>query len=355
MDITDSPVLVTGGSGFLACALVEALLEHGCTVHATVRSLKNQKKIAPLKRLQQSFPSKLRLFEADLLKPGSFDSAIAGCAVVHHVASPFRMPEKITNGQKEMVEPAVEGVRSVIGSVERTPTIRRVILTSTIGAIFGTYIDVVQKMENQTVSENYFNESSTVEHEPYHYSKVLAEKEAWKLYEEQSLKRWDLVSINPGLILGPSLTPASESGSLFLLNELLSGQLFFGVPDLSFALVDIRDVVAAHLSAATVTTAHGRYIVAHEHTTTFLEMSQVIRQHVSGLRKALIPSHTIPTWLVRLVGPLFGLDSRFIKEHIGIKFSLDNKRSISELGVSYTPLDRTLKDHHESWKAMQAK
>jgi transposase len=31
----------------------------------------------------------LASFEADLLSQGSFDAAMAGCAVVHHVASPF--------------------------------------------------------------------------------------------------------------------------------------------------------------------------------------------------------------------------------------------------------------------------
>jgi nucleoside-diphosphate-sugar epimerase len=355
MSSSTAPVLVTGGSGFIACTLVKALLEDGQTVHTTVRSLKNQEKTAPLRALQQSFPNKLQLFEADLLKPGSFDSSMVGCSIVHHVASPFRMPERISNGLKEMVEPALEGVRSVLGSVERTPTVRRVVLTSTVGAIFGTYIDVIEKMENQTLSEAYFNESSSVEHEPYHYSKVLAEKEAWKIYEAQSPKRWDLVSINPGLVLGPQITPSSESGSLFLLNELISGQLFFGVPDLSFLLVDIRDVVAAHCSAAKGSSARGRYIVSHDRTTTFLEMAQILRKQASGFRRLLIPNHTIPTWLLRIIGPLFGLDSRFIREHIGIRFSVDNKRCVSELGVKYTPLELTLQDHYQSWMVMRGK
>lgn len=353
MNLT-SPVLVTGGSGFIACSLVKALLEQGHTVHTTVRSLHNQKKLAPLHSLQKTFPNKLNLFEADLLKPNSFDDAMAGCAIVHHVASPFRMPEKIKDGQKEMIEPALQGVRSVLGSVERTPTVKRVILTSSTGAIFGTYIDVPQKMENATLSEKYFNTSSSVEHEPYHYSKVMAEKEAWKLYEAQESKRWHLVAINPGLVLGPSLTPSSESGSLFLLNELLSGQLFFGVPDLSFLLVDVRDVVAAHCAAAKVPSAHGRYIVSHDRTTTFQEIALTVRKHITGFRKYLIPTHTIPTWFLRIVGPLFGLDARFIREHIGIRFAVDNKRSVSELGVNYTPLELTLQDHYASWSANRA-
>ncbi len=42
-----------------------------------------------------------------------------------------------------------------------------------------------------------------------------------------------MVAINPGLVLGPALTPDSQSGSLFLLDELMRGVFFYGVPDFS--------------------------------------------------------------------------------------------------------------------------
>ncbi|WP_372176610.1 NAD-dependent epimerase/dehydratase family protein [Xanthomonas axonopodis pv. phyllanthi] len=83
-------VLVTGGSGYVACQLVKQLLEAGDTVHATVRSLHDSPKLRPLRQLQADHPDQLRLFEADLLVPGSFAGAMQGCSVVHHVASPFR-------------------------------------------------------------------------------------------------------------------------------------------------------------------------------------------------------------------------------------------------------------------------
>jgi hypothetical protein len=43
----------------------------------------------------------------------------------------------------------------------------------------------------------------TLAHNPCPYSKVCAEREAWRLAGGQS--RWGLVAINPGLVLGPSL------------------------------------------------------------------------------------------------------------------------------------------------------
>ena len=40
-----------------------------------------------------------------------------------HVASPFRMPEKIKDGRREMVDPALLGTRNALAAIERTPTV----------------------------------------------------------------------------------------------------------------------------------------------------------------------------------------------------------------------------------------
>ena len=343
-------VLVTGGSGFVASHLILQLLEAGAHVHTTVRSLRNSAKIRPLTDMIAQYPGRLQLFEADLLKEGSFDPAMQGCAVVFHVASPFKLPEKIKDGQTEMVEPALRGTDNVLGSVERTETVRRVVMTSTIGAIFGDYADV-REMKNNTVAEAYFNTSSNVRNNPYHYSKVLAEKAAWAKARQQD--RWDLVTINPGMILGPSLTPASESGSLFLLDEMFKGYFFYGMPDLSLACVDVRDVAAAHIRAAQNPAAKGRYIVSEDHTRTFLEIASIARR--VHPRPYLLPTWQIPDVIVRLVGPLFGLTQSYMTNHLGIRFALDNRRSREELGIAYRPFTQTIADHYRSWESQRSK
>src|SRR6202035_2143110 len=106
-------------------------------------------------------------------------------------------------------------------------SVERLVLTSTVSAIFGDYADVLS-MKNETLTEDYFNTTSTPENNPYHYAKTVAEQAAWELAGAQD--RWSMVTVNPGLILGPSLTPVSDSGSLFLMNELMSGYFFYGAP-----------------------------------------------------------------------------------------------------------------------------
>ncbi|MGH8446925.1 MAG: NAD-dependent epimerase/dehydratase family protein [Solimonas sp.] len=336
--------LVTGGSGFVAGHLVDLLLREGYAVRATVRSLANLAKTRHLAVLGERHPGQLQLFEADLLRDGSFDAAMQGCELVFHVASPFLMPEQIKDGQKELVEPALHGTRNVLASVNRTDSVRRVVLTSTVGAIFGDYSDVAA-MAGGMLSEAYFNSSSTADSNPYHYSKVMAEQEAWRLCREQ--RRWSLVAINPGLVLGPALTGASDSGSLFLLDELLKGYFFYGAPDFSFTWADVRDVALAHLRAAERDAAEGRYIIAEKQMVSFLDMSRILRP--VHRRPLLLPRHGVPNGIVRLIGPFFGLTQDYIRKHLGIRFPVDNRRSVEGLGIAYRPIEETLRDHYAAW------
>ena len=67
-------VLVTGASGFLASHVVQKLLETGeYKVRGTVRSLKNEKKVAPLRNLRpENAKYDLELVEAELMDKESW-------------------------------------------------------------------------------------------------------------------------------------------------------------------------------------------------------------------------------------------------------------------------------------------
>lgn len=340
--------LVTGASGFIASHVVQQLLEKGDRVHATVRSTKNTRKIKHLLDMQERWPGKLTLFEADLLAPGSFEAPMKGCSVVYHIASPFFIENNIRDGQKEVVEPALKGTQHVLEAVRICETVKLVVLTSSVAAIFSDNADVLE-MKNKTLSSDYFNTTSSVNHNAYPYSKVVAEKEAWKIYEGQPApRRWKLVTINPGLVLGPSLSPTSESGSLSLLDQLLSGQLFFGLPDLWFAIADVRDVAAAHIRAAQTPDSHGRYILAHSKTHSFVEIARILRSITHSWR---IPKNTLPNVLVCMSGPMLGFSQKWLRMNLGIPFDIDNRPSLEELNIVYRSLEETLEDHYRSWKS----
>lgn len=203
-------------------------------------------------------------------------------------------------------------------------------------------------MENGTLSERYFNTTSSLQHNAYQYSKTLAEKEAWKIAESQT--RWDLVVLCPGLVLGPSLTPSSDSGSLAIIDQLLSGYYMLpGAPDLAWAMVDVRDVAAAHIRAAEVPAAKGRYIISHSSLTSLMDVSTCLKRVHRSPRS--LPSWQMPHFLFRLVAPLVGISQAWVSANMGIRFAVDNTRSIKELGMEYRPVEEMLLDHYQAWAA----
>ena len=331
------PALVTGGSGYIASWVVKYLLEDGFRVKASVRSLADPKKTSHLTALSQAHPGRLELFEADLLSPGSFNAALSqdgGCGVIFHMASPFAT--RVRDVKRDLIAPAVEGTRNILEAANRTPSVTRIVLTSSVAAIMGDACDVSDKAHN-TFSEEHWNTSSSETHQPYPYSKSLAEREAWKIAGAQ--EGWDLVVINPAFVLGPALSGRADGESAKFMISLLGGSFRTGVPALTFGIVDVRDVARAHLEAAIRPEVHGRHILCAE-TMELLDIARSI-QSGSKQKRYPLPTMEMPKLLGYLVGPLFGLSWAFIKRNVGISYKMSNDRSRKELGIHYRPVQET--------------
>ena len=85
-----------------------------------------------------------------------------------------------------------------------------------------------------------------------------------------------MVTIHPGLVLGPALTTASKSGSMTTMKAFIDYSLATGAPDLALGMVDVRDVARAHILAGFTPIAHGRYIT-NARTITMLEIGRILR------------------------------------------------------------------------------
>lgn len=332
-----STYLVTGASGYIASWIVRYLLEQGDQVHGTVRSLKDRSKIGHLLDLQQKYPGKLLLFEADLHNRESFRPAMKGCSIVLHTASPFFIT-KIRNPENDLIMPALEGTRHVLTLANEFPKVRRIVVTSSVAAIYGDASDVWQ-IPNQCFTEEHWNTTSTAAHNPYQYSKTVAEQEAWKIAGKQS--QWSLVTINPGFVLGPSLSTRVDSTSIDTMRTLLNGKYKTGVPDFYFGIVDVRDVARAHILAAGTSDASGRHICVAE-VKNLLEMARILRERFSDRP---IPKSTLPGFLLYLVGPLMGFSWKFLRMNLGVPYRFNNEKSCKILGLKYHTLEQTLVDH----------
>ena len=125
------PILVTGATGYIASWVIKKLLEQGHTVHATVRDLNKTASFAHLEKIAQELNANLKFFKANLLDEGSFDEAMQGCEVVIHMASPF-LVTNFKDPIADLVDPAVKGTINVLNSVNRTESVKRVVVTSSI-------------------------------------------------------------------------------------------------------------------------------------------------------------------------------------------------------------------------------
>jgi nucleoside-diphosphate-sugar epimerase len=338
-----APILITGASGYVAGWIVKNLLETGHTVHATVRDPAKTKSVAHLQKIADNSTGTLKLFKADLLDEGAFDEAMAGCELVLHTASPF-----IISGYKDayeaLVRPALEGTRNVFASIERTPSVKRVVLTSSVVATYGDNQDAAN-LPNATLNESHWNTSSSVDHQPYNYSKTVAERDAWKLHGEQSQpNRWDLVCVNPGLVVGPALTTNSVSASITTLQQFGDGTMRFGAPHMLNGLVDVRDVADAHIRAGFTPEANGRYIICGD-TISLLQMGSALRQKFgSKYPFPLMPAPKLAFWTI---APLFGMTRDFVARNVGHKINFDNGRSQRDLKIEYRDVRNAICEHFQ--------
>lgn len=337
---TSTPVLVTGATGYVAGWVIQRLLEAGVTVHATVRDPAKTERLQYLLDVAAQTPGSLRFFDADLLQAGSFDAGMAGCGVVFHIASPYTL--SVEDPQKELVEPAVNGTIHVLDAANRTPSVRRVVVTSSCAAIYGDNVDL-QSTPRGVFDEEVWNTSSSLAHNPYAYSKTLAERKAWEMAAAQD--RWRLVVVNPSGVFGPGLHVHPTSESFSILTQLGDGTMASGVPDIRVGMVDVRDLAHAHLAAAYLPDADGRHVLSG-HDTSFPEVAALLRERFG---RYPLPRRTAPRWLIWLVGPFInpGITRTFVSRNIGRPWKADHSKSVRELGVTYRPLSETIHDHFQ--------
>lgn len=311
-------VCVTGASGYTASWLVKLLLDRGYIVNATVRNLSDPSKTAHLMELEGS-KERLQLFQANLNEEGSFDSAIDGCDGVFHVASPVLL--SATDPQAELIEPAMKGTLNVLRSCRKVPSVKRVVLTSSIAAV--TFNNNPLNPDD-IIDEFLFSDPVYCKEKElwYFLSKTLAEEAAWKFADENGI---DLVVMNPGLTIGPLLQPTLNSSSEIILNIFKGGRTQF--PVLSF--VDIKDVALAHILAMENPLASGRYCLSGT-VTSASELLKLLQKLYPNLNHFEI---TAENWVTLNPHP-----------------NQVSQEKAKHLGISFTPLEVSLKDIVESLK-----
>jgi nucleoside-diphosphate-sugar epimerase len=276
-----SPVLVTGGSGYVGTQLIAALLRDGTAVRTTVRSADGEAGLRKAVRRGGADDAGLEVVTADLLADDGWPGAVAGCADIYHVASPMIQPKD----PDEVIVPAREGTLRVLRAA-RDAGARRVVLTSSFAAAGYT------PKPSADYTEADWTDPDTPGLPAYPRSKAIAERTAWDFIEREG-GGTELVSVNPTFILGPTVTTQARS-SLHLIKAMLDGTMTV-VPRQRFGIADVRDVADAHIRAMGTPAAAGKrfLVLADGPTISWLRLAQILRDRLGPLAER-VPTEEAP-------------------------------------------------------------
>ncbi|MFW9992526.1 MAG: NAD-dependent epimerase/dehydratase family protein [Candidatus Odinarchaeota archaeon] len=317
MEKNGKKVLVTGATGHLGFTLVKELVTRKCDVRAGVRNSNDTDRNKHLLDLG------VEIVDADLMKPETIRKAVEGVDGIFQVAAVFAL--NAADPQKDIIDPSVTGGLNVLKAAKEEG-VTRVVWTSSMAAVgMGTTPD------KPFTEDDWYHQARN----PYYYAKYKAEWEARNYAESNNL---DLVTINPGYIIGPNFYRHTPTTKIF--EDILSNSLPM-IPPMRFNFVDVRDVALAHILAFEKKEANGRYICATD-VITFKKTLQLLNNMFSGIK---VPRFQMSPLLMKI----FAVFSRQVtREEARIAtetcIHTDTSKIQRELGWKPRPVEESLRE-----------
>jgi dihydroflavonol-4-reductase len=223
-------LFVTGGGGYIGGELVAALCARGDQVVGLART------DAAAETLAARGATVVR---GDVLDPAGWDHAIVGSDLVYHVAG---VNSHCPKDPERLLSVNVDGPARVVQAAA-SHGVRRVVVTSSAASI--------GEPEGTVGTEQTPHRGSYLS--VYDRSKHEGERAAFAAGAAAGV---EVVALNPSSVQGPPRT----SGNGAIVIALLNGRLRAFV-DTQISIVDVRDVVAAHLLAGARGRSGQRYIL----------------------------------------------------------------------------------------------
>ncbi len=213
--------------------------------------------------------------------------------------------------------------------------VKRVVITSSVAAILECRPE--DRPIDGLFSEKNWSNPVGDHIDGYSKSKTLAEQAAWEF--QRSLpdeEKFEVVTINPGLILGPAFV-----GAGFNTGELVSNIMeskYPGVPKVMIPLVGVTEVAEAHLQALKrPEAANKRFALVND--------SVWFQQVVTALANEFHPqgynfsTKELQRCLVN-VGAWFKPELKHALRMWGLPTTFDNSQSREVLGVQYGDMNK---------------
>ncbi len=319
-------VFVTGATGLLGGNIVNAFLAAGHAVKALARD--------PSKAAGLYGPGDVSVVRGDLSDAGGFARELAGCELVVHAAAYFREYYGPGKHWDMLYRTNVDGTRDVLQACA-DQGVGKVVYISTSGLIgpprTGRVSDESTPPGRRTHENLYFR------------SKLLAEEAIVEWNREHPMP---VVHILPGWMFGPGDTGPTGSGRMVL--DFLARKLP-GAPPGRASVVDARDVADAVVRAAERGRAGERYLVAGRPVTlkeileTLARVSGVAAPRLRLPYRAMLGFAHVSQFVSRVTGAPTLVTPEAIKT-LQEDYDMSSAKAVRELGVTFRPLDETLRD-----------
>ena len=318
--LDDSPVLVTGASGFVGSAITETLRATGHRVRVLVRPSSSRANISPLDTV----------CEGDLTDRSSLAAALKGVRFVFHAAADYRLWAR---NPEDFARNNVEGTRLVMEEALRAG-VERIVYTSSVATLRLT--DGAPANESDPLFED---EAIGA----YKRSKVVAERLVETMARRDGLPA---VIVNPSTPIGPRDVKPTPTGRVIV--EAASGRIPAFV-DTGLNLAHVDDVAAGHLAALRRGEVGERYILGGENvlfSAMLADIAAIVGRRAPTLRapRALIyPLAYAAEFFAQFGGsePFITVDGLRMSRHL---MFFDDAKACRELGYASRPYREGLRD-----------
>ena len=310
-------VFVSGGSGYIALHTIIILLQKNYFV---VTSVRDKDKITLVKKCLEENNIDIKNIEfyiLDLLSDSGWEDALKGCKFVLHMASPV-IPGNVD--MDVLIRPAVEGMKRCLNAAIKNKA-KKFVLTSSYAAIYGN--------ARNKFSDNDWTDLNRKDLIPYDISKTKSEMGMWEIVKNSS-HQIEACSINPVLVLGPSISGVVSMSNKQVLNRLL--RLPF-IPKISLPIVGVKDVANAHIMAMENKNSNGKRFLISEKTVDLIYIAKILKSNNFNVSTLIVPD-----FIIRFLS-FFVPSLRAISKRLNRNEHLETKNAKSILGFYPNSVD----------------
>jgi nucleoside-diphosphate-sugar epimerase len=333
-------VAVTGAAGYIGGWTVRLLLDKGYRVRACVRNVDDPARTDFLKAMPGFASGRLTLHSADVDHAGCFDEVFKGCNGVAHTS------HVSTYSDQDYVRGVCD---HVIASVNGSNSVARVVVTSSVAAVISE-MDLQEIVRRPVFYEDRYpdemNPRRTTERgQGYSMGKLVAERAFAEA--AQANGGWDSINCCPGDNVGPIQSPHQARGAWQqAIATMLKGRLDQNGVYRPWMTVDVRDCAACHIGLLESDRVRNgeRYISWSTDTRDVEEVCASIARLLPEL--GFVPPPVTDSFPERIQAR----EAEF--RGIWAKAELRNERIREATGVTFRPLDDSIRDCVESLMAI---